>query len=421
MSTIRAIKAREILDSQGLPTIQLFLWIEDGRSVVVTVPNEWAYENEKAVVIRDNDDQEYNGKGLKKAVENINKVIAPQLLGMPSISQGEIDKALIALDGTANKSKLGANTLLSISMAVLKAGALSANLPLYSYIQQKYQLTELLSIPSCIYPLITGGDFGNDNLDFQEYELIPASHVSYERSLTIASTIREKIRDVIQTKGGSVCTGPTGGFLPRMNNNSDVFELFLEAIKATHYTFAQDIFFGLDAAADSIVIDDSYRLRDKPDRYQAKELMDFYRSLRDRYKTIYLEDPFGSHDEKSWQAITEKLGTTTKIVADEFILSDKERLDKAIKHKHANTISVKLLDKGTISETLQIVKRAKEAEWTVVVSEHSAETNETFLADLAVGIGADYVKFGPPNRGERVAKYNRLVEINEEITPNPEE
>lgn len=417
MSNIRAIKAREVLDSQGFPTIQLFLWIEDGRSVAVTVPNEWAYENTEAKIIRDNDDQEFNGKGVKKVVESINKEIAPQLLGMPVISQGEIDKTLIELDGTTDKSKYGANAILAISMATLKAGALSTNLPLYSYIQQKYQLTEFLSIPNCVYPLITGGDFGNDNIDFQEFELIPASHVSFNRSLTMASTIREKIEDVIESRGGSVCTGPTGGFLPRMNSNAEVFELFLEAIKTTQYTFAQDIFFGLDVAADTLVTDDNYKLRDKPDRYSAKDMAEYYKSLRERYKTIYLEDPFSSKDERSWQQITEKIGTTTKIVADEFILSNHDKLKKAIKNKTANAICVKLLDRGTISESLQLMKIAKEAEWTVVLGEHSGETNETFLADLSVGVGVDYAKLGPPNQGERVAKYNRLIEINEEINP----
>ncbi len=417
MSNIRAIKAREILDSQGFPTVQLFMWIEDGRSVVVTVPNEWAYENVEAKIVRDNDDQEFNGKGVKTVIESINKEIAPKLLGMPVISQGEIDKTLIEIDGTADKSKYGANAILAISMATLKAGALSTNLPLYSYIQQKYQLTEFLTIPNCVYPLITGGDFGNDNIDFQEFELIPASHVSFNRSLTMASTIREKIQDVIESRGGSVCTGPTGGFLPRMNSNAEVFELFLEAIKTTQYTFAQDIFFGLDVAADTLIADDNYKLRDKPDRYSAKDMAEYYKSLRERYKTIYLEDPFSSKDERSWQQITEKIGTTTKIVADEFVLSNHDKLKKAIKNKTANAICVKLLDRGTISESLQLIKIAKEAEWTVVIGEHSGETNETFLADLAVGAGADYAKLGPPNQGERVAKYNRLIEINEEINP----
>jgi len=415
MSNIRAIKAREVLDSQGLPTLQIFLWIDDGRSVVVYVPNEWNYENPKAFVNRDNDEQEFAGKGVKNAVNNINLVIAPQLLGKSCLQQGEFDKSLLTMDGTNNKSKLGTNVLLGLSMAVLKAGALSTNLPLYSYVQQKYQLTDFLTTPSCIYPLINGGDFGNDNLDFQEFELIPASHIDFQKSITMASTLKEKIKEVIESKGGSVCTGPLGGYLPRMNSNSEVYELLLEAIKATHYTFAQDVFFGLDAAADDIVIDDHYKLRDKPDRYNSSDLLKFYLNLRERYKTIYLEDPFFSEDQKSWQKITDQLGDTTKIVGDEFIRGDREKLQKAIKDKICNTLSIKLLDFGTVSETIQAAKVAKQAQWSTVVADHSGETNETLIVDLAVGIGADYVKFGPPNRGERIAKYNRMIEINEEI------
>lgn len=415
MSKIVAIKAREALDSQGLPTLQIFLWIADGRSVVVTVPNEWHYDNPLAIVNRDNDNQEFNGKGVKKAITLVNQTIAPQLLGMSCLEQGEIDKTLLQLDGTNNKAQLGTNTILGLSMAILKAGALSTNLPLYSYIHQKYQLTDLLSIPSCIYPLINGGDFGNDNLDFMEFELIPASHVSFHKSITMASTLNEKIRDVIETKGGSVCTGSQGGFLPRMNNNADVFELLLEAIKVSHYTFAQDVFFGLDASADDLTVDDNYHLRDKPDNYSAEELLQFYLQLREKYKTIYLEDPFYSNDEKSWQKITDRLGNTTKIVGDEFIRGDKDKLAKAIKQKTCNSVCIKLLDYGTISETLYAVKLAKDAELSVIIGDHSGETNETLIVDLAVGVGSDYVKFGPPNRGEKVAKYNRLIEVNEEI------
>jgi enolase len=417
MSAIKAIKAREILDSQGMPTLQILLWIEDGRSVIVTVPNEWGYNNQLAQVIRDHDDQEFNGFGVKKAVANVNQTIAPQLLGSSVLQQGEIDKKLLMLDHTQDKSFLGANSILGVSMAVAKAGALSVGLPLYQYIQKKYQLTEYASIPNCIYGLINGGDFGNDNLDFQEFELIPASHVSFERSITMASTLKQKIKNIIETKGGSVCSGPIGGFLPRMNKNADVYELILEAIKDSQYTFAQDIFFGLDAAADGLATDGHYQLRDKQDKYSSKDLLDFYKTLREKYKTIYLEDPFSDSDKKHWQKITEDLGATTRIVGDEFLKGSLEKTQQAVQEKTCNAIGIKLLDRGTISETMQLIKVAKDAEWSVIVSEHSGETNETFIVDLAVGVGADYVKFGPPNRGERVAKYNRLIEINEEIQP----
>ncbi len=417
MSNIRAIKAREILDSQGMPTLEVILWIEDGRSVIITVPNEWGYDNDRAKVIRDHDNQEFNGFGVKKTVETINKTIAPELLGMATIQQGPIDKKLLALDGTSDKSKLGTNAILGVSMATAKAGALSVNLPLYAYFQQKYQLTDYLVLPNCIYDLINGGDFGNDNLDFQEFELIPASHVSFERSLAMASTLKQKIKDVIETKGGSVCTGPIGGYLPRMGSNSDVFELMLEAIKTTSFTFAQDIFFGLDAAANGLTVNNRYQLRDKPDNYSDKELLSFYKTLRERYKTIYIEDPFSEDDEKSWQEITDSMGKTTRIVGDELFRGSIKAIEKAIKKETCNAISVKLLDRGTISETMQIIKLAKEADWSLIISEHSGETNDSYIVDLAVGVGADYVKFGPPNRGERVAKYNRMIAINEELNP----
>ncbi len=417
MSTIRAIKAREILDSQGMPTCQVFLWIEDGRSVVISVPNEWGYKNEKAKVLRDNDNQEFNGYGVKTVVETINDIIAPELLGMSTLQQGELDKKLLSLDGTEDKSNLGANAILGVSMAAAKAGALSVNLPLYYYFQQKYQLTDYFNIPNCIYDLINGGDFGNGNLDFQEFELIPASHVSFERSLAMASTLKQKVNDLIETKGGSVSTGPLGGFLPKLNSNVEVYDLILEAIKATKYTFAQDIFFGLDAAADGLASNRQYKLRDKPDDYSSKDLLDLYKSIRERFKTIYIEDPFADNDTKYWQKLTQQIGDSTRVVGDEFFKGNIEKVKKAIEEQTCNAIGVKLLDRGTISETMQLIKVAKDAEWSVVISQHSGETNDTFIVDLAVGIGADYVKFGTTNRGERVAKYNRLIEINEEISP----
>ncbi len=415
MSTIRGIKAREILDGRGIPTIEIILWIKDGRSVITSVPTELAYTQPKAKILRDNDQQEFNGRGVKKAINNINEIIAPKLVGMSVIQQGKIDQTLINIDGTKDKSKMGANSLLAVSMAVAKAGALSVGLPLYSYIQQKYNLTEYLSLPNCIYDLINGGDFGNDNLDFQEFHLIPASHIEFPNSIAMASTLKQKIQDVIETKGGSVCSGPLGGYLPRMNSNMDVFELIMEAVKTTSYTFAQDVFFGFDAAADSFAVDSSYALRDQPDHYSSKKLMKFYNQIRELYKTIYIEDPFRQEDEKAWQKITEELGETTKITGDIFFQGDIAKIKKAIKDKNANSVSIKLLDRGTISETVQTAKVAKDADWQVVISQNSGETNESFIADLAVGVGANYVKFGPPNRGERVCKYNRLIRIYEEL------
>jgi len=415
MSTIRAIKARETLDGRGIPTLEVIVWIQDGRSVIVSVPTDLTYTSHQAKALRDNDQQEFNGMGVKKAIQNVNEVIGPQLLGMSTMQQAQVDQKLLQLDTSKDHSQLGANALLGVSMAVMKAGALSVNLPLYSYIQQKYQLSDYARIPSCIYNIIDGGNFGNGNLDFQEFQIIPASHINFPTSIAMASTIKQKMIDVIESKGGNVCTGPLGGFLPRMNSNKNVFELILEAVKTTTYTYAQDVFFGFDAAADDFATDSKYNLRDQQNSYSADSLLEFYSNIRESYKTIYVEDPFVRKDSKAWQKITKNMGATTKIAADHLLSGDLEELKKSIKDKVANTLVVKLLNRATISETIQLIKVAQDANWSVVISQHPGETNEDFLVDLAVGVGANYVKFGPPNRGEKIAKYNRMIRIQEEV------
>ncbi len=415
MSTIRAIKARETLDGRGIPTLEVIVWIQDGRSVIISVPTDLTYASAQAKALRDNDQQEFNGMGVKKAIKNVNEVIGPQLLNMDTMQQAQIDQKLLQLDSSKDHSQLGANALLGVSMAVMKAGALSVNLPLYSYIQQKYQLSDYARIPSCIYNIVDGGSFGNGNLDFQEFHIIPASHINFPASIAMASTIKQKMIDVIESKGGNVCTGPLGGFLPRMNSNKNVFELILEAVKTTSYTYAQEVFFGFDAAADDFATDSKYNLRDQQDAYSADSLLEFYSNIRESYKTIYIEDPFVRKDSKAWQKITKNMGSTTKIAADHLLSGDLNELKKSIKENSANTLVIKLLNRATISETIQLIKTAQDANWSVVISQHPGETNEDFLVDLAVGVGANYVKFGPPNRGEKIAKYNRMIRIQEEV------
>lgn len=416
MSTIRAIKAREILDGRGVPTLEVILWLDDGRSVMTSAPTELDYHTEYAMPLVDRDNQEFNGLGVKKAIDQINQTIAPSLINQPTINQAEIDQFLIQQDGSKNKSHFGANAILTLSMAICKAGALSVGLPLYSYLQQKYQLTDYFAIPGCVYDLINGGKFGTDNLDFQEFQLIPASHLNLAQSLAMAATIKQKVKEVIENKGGSISTSLLGGYLPRMADNTDVFDLMLEGIRSTRYTFAQDVFFGLNANATQIASENSYHLRDKGDDYSAKEMLTYYQQLRELYKTIYLEEPFVASDHKYWQQLTKEMGETTKIVASDYLKGSPEKINQAIKDQTANTLIIKLLDRGTVTETMQNIKLAKNANWQVVIAQQSGETDETFLADLAVGVGANYVKFGPLNLGERMAKYNRLIRISEEIT-----
>lgn len=414
-ATIQGLYAREILDSRAVPTIECTIWLDNGAIVATSVPTGTSVGKYEAHELRDNDPERMNGKGVLTAVEFLNTTVAQALIGKDPTKQYEIDQLLVDLDGTSDKSKIGSNAILSVSQGVLKAGALSLNVPLYYYIQQKYQLVNDLTIPSCIYTMVNGGEHGADNLDLQEFEVIPASHIDYETSLNIAVTLFHKIEEVLTIKGAIHSTGIVGGFTPNLYSNTDVFEILVETIKASPYTFAQDVFFGIDAAASELYKGGKYELKDRSEPYTAKEMLQYYKKLRDLYHVFYIEDPFQEDDEGSWQAITSELGETTKIVGDSLLVTNKAKTAEAIKKKTCNAVLVKPNQTGTISETMEVIRLAKEASWQVIISHRSGETNDDFIADFAVGVGADYTKFGPPNRGERVSKYNRLLQIHQEI------
>jgi enolase len=366
-------------------------------------------------IVRDDDPNRMVGGGVLKAVDNINNIIAPQLIGKDPTKQTDADQLLINLDNTETKKNLGANSLLVVSQAVLKAGALSVNMPLYYYLQQKYQLAESLSIPTCIYSMFNGGSHGAENLDLKDFSIIPASHFDFPTSLNIAVTFFQKLEEVLISKEAVHCVGKVGGFAPNFYTNTDAFDLLIETTKATQYTFAQDIFLGIDASASHLFADGKYTLKDKSKPYSPEELATYYKTIRSTHQVIYIEDPFQEDDWKSWEKLTTDIGDTTNIVSDRLTITNKQKLKKAISEKAANSIAIKPIQAGTISETIDVIKAAKDANWQVVVSHRSGETNEDFLADLGVGVGANYVRFGAPNRGERVAKYNRLMEIYNQI------
>lgn len=415
MSLIQGLYAREILDSRGLPTIECTLWLDSGGIVVTSVPAGTSVGKYEAKELRDNDMNRMLGKGVLQAVQNLNTVIAPQLLGKDPLNQQELDMLLIQLDGTADKGKLGANAILAASQAIMKAGALTANQPLYYYIQQKYALITDLYIPNCIYTFVNGGDHGADNLDIQEFEVIPASHIDFPSSLNMAMTLFYKLEEVLRLKGAIHSIGLVGGFTPNLYSNSDVFEILVETIKASPYTFAQDLFFGVDVAASELFMNGKYQLKDKAQGYTVKELGEYYKKLRNLYHVFYIEDPFKEDDLDDWKKLTQELGETTKIVGDSLLATNKAKLEQAIQDKVCNAILVKPNQVGTITETIEVIQIARANNIQVVVSHRSGETNDDFIADFAVGVGADYVKFGPPNRGERIAKYNRLSQIYSEI------
>ncbi len=415
MSVINGVFAREILDSRGLPTIECTVWLDTGHMASSSVPTGLEVSKYSAVSIIDNNPSQMTGKSVSQAIKNINEVIAPQLIGKDPLKQTDIDQTLINLDGTSNKSKLGTNAILSVSQAVLKVGALSVEMPLYYYLQQKYQLTQSFDMPTCIYSMFNGGIYGTGNLDLKDFCIIPASHVDYKKSLNMAVTFFQKLEAVLISKEAIRCVGKVGGFAPNLYSNTDAFEILIETTKTTPFTFAQDLFFGVDVAATHIHSDGKYLLKDRSQPYTAAELFKYFQTLRTVHQVTLIEDPFEEDDWKSWQEITKDMSETTNIVGNRLVAANKERLEKAIKEQACNTVAIKPIEVGTISETIDFIKTAKEANFKVIVSQRSGETNDDILADIAVGVGAEFVKFGAPNRGERVAKYNRLLEIYQQL------
>ena len=415
MPSISGIHAREILDSRGLPTVECSLWLDSGHIALSSVPTGIEVSKYGATSLFDNNPTEMVGRGVNIAVKNINQVIAPQLIGKDPLKQTDIDQILINLDGSPNKSKLGANAILAVSQAALKAGAMSVEMPLYYYIQQKYQLTENFNIPTCVYSMFNGGIYGTGNLDLKDFCIIPAGHIDYKNSLNMAVTFFQKLENVLVSKEAIRCVGKVGGFAPNLYSNTDAFEILIETTRTTPFTFAQDLFLGIDVSASHIYSDGKYSLRDQPQPFTVEKLLKYYQTLRTIHQVIYIEDPYQEDDWKSWQELTKDLGETTSIVGNRLVTANKERLQKAIEQKACNTVAIKPIEVGTISETIDFIKTAKEAGLKIIVSQRSGETNDAILADLAVGVGANFAKFGAPNRGERVAKYNRLSEIYQQL------
>lgn len=415
MSAIKIIYAREILDSRGLPTVECQIWLDDGTYVSSSVPSGTSTSKMEVFELRDNDPNRMAGHGVYKAVNNVNNIIAPALIGKDPINQTEIDQIVIDLDGTKNKSKLGANAILSVSQAVAKAAAVSQGLPLYKYLQQKYQMAQELKIPTVIYGIINGGEHGADNLDIQEFQIIPASHIPFSESLSIAVSLFQKLQEVLISKDAIHSVGIVGGFAPNLYNNMDAFEILIETIKATPYTFAQDVFFGVDVEAATFFEGGKYNLKDKSQPNDTQDMMNYYKNLRQQYHVFYIEDPFEETDFKSWSQLTSEIGDTTTIAADTLASTNPEQIKKAIKQKACNAIVIKPNQVGTISEAINSLKLAKDAKMTTICSHRSGETNDDFIADFSVGLGFDYARFGPPNRGERVAKYNRFLQIESQL------
>ena len=418
MATISSVKARQILDSRGVPTVAVTVTLDTGHVTTSSAPGGSSTGKYEAVELRDGDEAVYFGKGVLTAVGNVNTLIAPQLVGMDPTNQAQIDQAMIALDGTPNKSKFGANAVLPVSQAICKAGALASNLHLFDYLAQKYQLRgSTTKLPTPQFNMINGGKHGAGNLDFQEFMIVPVSTKPYPEAIRMGAEIYHSLEKALIQMNAIHSVGTEGGYAPNLFTNKDALEIVVEAIRRTDYAFGRDVFLALDVAAAHFFEEERYNIKDRPKPIMADELVEFYKELNENINIFSLEDPFVEDDWKSWNAITAALSQNTIIVGDDFLAGNKERLQKAIAEKACTAILVKPNQIGTVTEIVEMVSMAKQAGWEVIVSHRSGETNDTFIADFAVGVGANYTKFGAPSRGERTCKYNRLSEIYEMLNP----
>lgn len=421
MSKILRIWAREILDSRATPTVEAVCQLNTGHITVSSVPSGVSTGSHEALELRDKDEKRYRGKGVLKAVENVNKVLGPSVVGFDPEDQQTVDEKLIELDNTENKSKLGANSILAVSEVVCKGGALATGVPLYRYISTlggRIGIKTKIKIPTPVFNLIEGGLHGAGNLDFQEFFVIPAVSNSFSRSIQIGSEIYLTLEENLERRGAIHSVGDEGGYAPNLFTNADALEILVETIKQSPYDLGRDVSLGLDVAADTFFKGGSYQIRDKSSPLDVEGMIEYYKSLNESYHLALLEDPLQQDDWLGWKKILDAIGNQTIIIGDDLLVTNPKRVAKAITEGSCNAILIKPNQIGTVTETLKVVKMSKDANWKVNTSHRAGETNDWFIADFAVGIGSDYVKFGAPARGERVAKYNRLSSIEQEIKYN---
>jgi len=411
MSSIESVKAREILDSRGNPTVEVEVELVDGTIGVAAVPSGASTGKYEAVELRDGDKSRYNGLGVLKAVEHVNNNIAPAIEGLSALEQAALDQSLIELDGTPNKSQLGANAILGVSLAVAKAGAKFLDIPLYRYLGGAGSYT----LPVPMLNILNGGKHALDSTDFQEFMIMPVGAVNFSQALQMSSEVYHCLAEVLKDKGLSTNVGDEGGFAPHLSHNKDALELILTAIELAGYKAGKDLFIALDPAASSFYQDGKYILSQEGITLNSCEMVDYYAKWVSSYPIISIEDGLAEDDWAGWLLLTSQLGKKIQLVGDDLYVTNIERLEKGIAQKTSNSILVKPNQIGTLSETLAVVKRAQKAGWTAIISHRSGETEDVTIADLAVATNAGFIKAGAPCRSERLAKYNRLLRIAEEL------
>ena len=410
-TSIGRIQGREILDSRGNPTVEVDVLLEAGDIGRAAVPSGASTGAHEAVELRDGDKNRYGGKGVRKAVAHVNQEIAAALRGAEASDQRGIDERLINLDGTANKSRLGANAVLGVSLAVARAAALAARQPLYRYLAGDGTL--LMPVP--MMNILNGGKHAQTKVDFQEFMVVPAGAPSYGEGLRWGAEVFHALKQTLQQRGLSTGQGDEGGFAPELQANEDAMTLLVQAIERSGHRPGEEVFIALDPAASELYRDGRYELSGEGRTLGAQEMVALWESWVDRYPVISIEDGLAEDDWDGWRTLTAQLGKRLQLVGDDIFVTNVVRLRHGIEGGIANSILIKLNQIGTLTETLETMATARRAGYSTVISHRSGETEDTFIADLAVATGAGQIKTGAPSRSERVAKYNRLLQIEEEV------
>jgi len=412
MTRITGIQAREILDSRGNPTVEVEVFLSSGVMGRAAVPSGASTGENEAVELRDGDGDRYLGKGVTQAVANVNETISQELLGMDAVNQREIDHTMCVLDGTKNKSKLGANAILSVSLAVAKAAAEALELPLYRYIGGAN--AHILPVP--MMNILNGGQHADNNVDVQEFMVMPAGASCFKEALRMGAEVFHALKKVLKSQGLNTSVGDEGGFAPNLKSNVEAIEVILKAIKTAGYEAGKDVWIALDPAASSFCREGIYRLEAEAEPEKTSHgMVEFWSDWIAKYPIISLEDGLDENDWEGWKDLTKELGGKVQLVGDDLFVTNTEYLSRGIKEGIANSILIKVNQIGTLTETLATCEMAHRAGYTTVISHRSGETEDATIADLAVAINAGQIKTGSASRSDRIAKYNQLLRIEEEL------
>jgi enolase len=411
MTIIDFITAREILDSRGNPTVEVEVALEDGSWGRAAVPSGASTGEHEAWELRDDDKSRYGGKGVLKAVEHVNGLIADELVGMDAVEQAEIDQLLIDLDGTPTKSKLGANAILGVSLAVAKAAANSLELPLYRYLGG----VEARVLPVPMLNILNGGKHADDSTDLQEFMILPAGAGTFAEALRWGAETYAALKKVLKKRGYNTNVGDEGGFAPSLKSNEEAFEVIMEAITSAGYKPGEHIYLGTDPASSEFYEDGKYVLKKEGKSLSSAEMIEFYANLADKYPIISIEDGLAENDWDGWKLFTQRMGDRLQLVGDDLLVTNVDFVKRAIAEKSCNSLLCKVNQIGTLSEAIDASRTSQRAGWTVVVSHRSGETEDSTIADIAVALNAGQIKTGAPCRSDRIAKYNQLLRIEEEL------